>query len=801
MKVPLSWLRECVEFELSAEALAEKLTFSGTEVESIERVGSALPGVVVAEILAVEPHPRAERLRLCRVADGRGTLQVVCGAPNAAAGRRAALARPGTVLPNGQRIERSEIRGQLSEGMLCAEDELGLSEDHSGILLLDTAAPIGMPLAEALGLPETVLELEVTWNRPDCLCVLGMAREVAALTGGRLRRPPAQVAEGPPPVETLAAVAVEDPAGCPRYTARVLTGARLGPSPFWLRQRLRLCGVRPISNLVDVTNYVMLECGQPLHAFDYERLEGRRIVVRRARPGERLATLDGLERPITPQMLVIADAARPVALAGIMGGAGSEIGEGTTRVLLESACFAAPLIRATAVAVGLTTESSYRYERGVDPEGAEWASRRAARLMAELSGAAVAQGVLDVYPGRRPPREIRCRYARARRLLGIELSEAEITQRLEALELPIVARDAESCTVRAPSFRPDLEIEADLIEEVARLHGLDGVPAGKPAGGLGAQADDSAYRAREALRSNLAALGLNEILSYSFVSEAALNLFSPDAAARRVVLPNPVSADYAALRDSLIPQLVEALGRNQARQTTAAAFFELGRVFLKEADGRIREEERVALGLLGKAGRLPLDGRRPVGAEEMFLWAKGLVEALCAAQGLGAVELRAEDVSYAEAGWSAAVWADGRRCGVLALAREALRREWRIPEPLALAELETEALIGRYGAARAAQPTPAYPGIVRDIALIVDEGVRHEEIVAWIRKVAPPELTSVELFDIFRGRGIGAGKKSLAYSLVYRSSERTLTDEEANRFHEQVGEALKRELHAQIRDG
>ncbi|MDP6491746.1 MAG: phenylalanine--tRNA ligase subunit beta, partial [Kiritimatiellia bacterium] len=396
MKLPLSWLREYVDVDASAEEIAEKLTFSGTEVEGIEHVGAGCESIIVGEVLAWEKHPKADRLRLCRVSDGSNELPVVCGADNFDAGDKVALAPVGATLPDGMTIKEAKLRGEVSQGMLCAEDELGLSADHAGIMILPADAAAGTPLLDVMGGVETVLELEVTWNRPDCLCVIGMAREVAALYGLDLKIPEPALEETGKPVEEWTRVEVQDAADCPRYTARVLTDAELKPSPMWMRRRLACCGVRPINNVVDITNYVMLECGHPLHAFDFAMLKESRIVVRRAAEGEQMATLDDEERRLTPEMLVIADAERPVAVAGIMGGAGSEISDATQTVLLESATFDPALTHRTSVALGLSTESSHRFERTVDRATVEWASRRAAALMGEHCGATLAAGVIDV---------------------------------------------------------------------------------------------------------------------------------------------------------------------------------------------------------------------------------------------------------------------------------------------------------------------------------------------------------------------------------------------------------------------
>jgi phenylalanyl-tRNA synthetase beta chain len=801
MKVPLSWLREYVDIDVSPEELASRLTFSGTEVEGIETVGPDCENVVVGEVMAIEPHPGADRLRLCRVTDGAREYRVVCGATNFAVGDKAPFAGIGARLADGTRIKKSKIRGEVSEGMLCAEDELGLSDDHTGLLILSRSAVTGAPIESVLGPREIVLKVEVTWNRPDCLCMIGMAREVAALLYQPLRLPDVAYPESGEPIETLTRVEVDDSKGCPRYTARILRGVRPGPSPFWMQKRLSLCGVRPISNVVDVTNYVMLECGQPLHAFDHALLTDGRIVVRRARAGEVLKTLDGQDRPLSPDMLVIADACRPVAVAGIMGGEGSGIGETTADVLLESAAFDPAGIHFTSQRLGLSSESSHRFERGIDVGGVDWASRRAAGLIVAHCGAAAAPGVVDAYPGRVAPRKIWCRFERTRHLLGMPLASEEIVSVAARLGLNTVDRTAEGFAVEVPTFRRDMEIEVDVIEEVARIHGLDAVPAETPRAQVVEGADDSRTRAEWACRQRLLGLGLTEVMNYSFTSKALLDIFPEPAPESRVVLPNPVSSDYAVMRPSLIPQLVDTLGRNLAHQVHRAAVYEVGKVFMRKPDGALFEEVRVSVGLMGRAGRVGPDGKEPVKPEEMFGWIKGLVDALLTTQHVVDVQLVAGNSPVFEKGVSLEIQSAGRRIGCMGLLNGSIRHPWRMAEPVGIAELDLAALLTLSQAAVELRAIPAYPSVARDVAVIADDSVTHEAIVDTMRRHAPPELTDIELFDIFKSEGMGRGKKSLAYTLVFQSKDRTLTDEEANGFHAVVKEALKRELKVEIREG
>ncbi len=793
MKLPLSWLKAYVDFDDTPEGLRSKLTFSGLEVEAVETIGADLPGVVVGEVRAVAPHPNADRLRLCTVWDGAAEHPVVCGAPNVETGGRYPFAPVGTELPGGLRIKKARIRGEMSLGMLCAEDELGLGEGHEGLYVLDAALDAGTPISEVLGPPEVVFEIEVTPNRPDCLSMLGIAREVAALYGKPLKAPATDLRASAGPVADLARVEVEAPDLCPRYIARVIEGVAAGPSPDWMQRRLTLAGVRPINNLVDITNYVMLELGQPLHAFDLDRLAGPAIIVRRARPAETMATLDGQTRELSPDMLVIADAERPVAVAGVMGGADSEIADTTTRVLLESATFHAESIRATSRALRLSTESSYRFERGVDRETAEAASRRAAALMVDLAGGRLAEGSLDAQAPAPAPRTLTLRVQKARDLTGMDISAAEIQDIFRRLELRVDRADDASCTVTVPAFRSDLEREVDLIEEVARIHGLDQVPSPPPEVRVVPDADDRPFWHRVKLREALCGLGFREIMNYSLLSERLLADTAEGGREDWAALPNPISQDQSILRPSLRPQMIESLGRNQAYQNREAALFELGRVFRRDGGGAA-ETERLAIGLMGR--RVPED------PGEAFLAIKGVWERLAShlhVEGWS-VEPLGADPAWRAGHAARIVGGGGAEVGRLGLVHPKVARAWRILGPLPVAELEVAPLLERAFGSPMYRPFSTFPGVERDVALVVAESVRHADVLAAIAEAAPPELSGVDLFDIYRGVEIGNGRKSLAYALWYRSPDRSLTDDETNRMHDRVKSVLRQRLDAEIRE-
>ncbi len=789
MKVPVSWLKEYVDFEDTLEGLADKLTFAGLEVEAIETIGSDFAGVVVGAVLAVEPHPDADKLRLCTVNFGaEEPMQVVCGAPNVEVGGKYPFAPVGTTLPCG------------IMGMLCAKDELGLGEDHSGLLVLDAALEPGTPFVQVWGDPETVIELEITPNRPDCLSMIGVAREMAVLYGSELKIPAYGISEIDEDVNSEISVRVDDPEKCPRYTARVLKGAKIGPSPEWMQKRLEAAGIRPISNVVDITNYVMLETGHPLHAFDKNFVAGNQIIVRDAKAGEKMYTLDDIERTLTEDMLVIADAEKPTAIAGVMGGGGSEIKDDTTTILLEAAAFETASIRHTAKKLGLSTDSSYRFQRGINADSVEWASRRAAELMCELAGAKVCKGMVDVYPHRKAQREVPFAWKRITSMIGAEIPVADMKRIFQTLEIEIEHDNGETATAFVPSFRLDIEREVDLVEEIARIHGVDHIPANTPLAKVIPTADDSRVRAIAELRDCLQGLGASEILNYTLVNHPLLDLFNKENRESREELPHPISMDQSVMRTSLIPQLVESLGRNHSRQINEACFYELGRVF-NRVDGAAVQTETVSLGMMGPVGRSLLEKRAPVSDEEMFLWLKGLVEKLLATQRLHQVSFKVEDRPEFEQGKALSIVLDGETVGCMGLVNQTARAEWRLTGPVAAAELQLEALLKNAFDITKTQDLAQLPSMSRDIALVVDQSVQHEDVVALIQKADPKDLESFGLFDIYQGKGIEKGRKSLAYNFVYRSAKQTLTDKKVNKAHQKLTDFLCEQLGATLREG
>ena len=805
MKLPISWLADYIDIsDLSEQELADRITFAGIEIEGIERVGADFTGICAALVKTCEPHPNSDHLHVCTVFDGEKDLQIVCGAPNCRAGLVTPLAHIGAKVPeNGEVLKKGKLRGVESFGMLCSGRELGLSDDHSGILELPAETAPGTPIANLYPdrKPETVFEVEITWNRGDCLSILGIAREFSALLGRPLKLPPTDFPElADAKAADLCSVRIEDGTACSSYTARVLPHVERRPSPDFMRKRLELCGMRSIDVVVDVSNYVMLECGQPLHTFDYRRVNDHAIVVRNAREGEKIRTLDGQDRKLDPSMLLIADPAAPLAVAGVMGGEGSEIEPDTTSVLLEAASFDAPSIKKTETALGLHTESAHRYERGVDPFLPDWASRRAAHLLVKYAAATVAAG--SVVADRRDPapRTVRYRFRRACDVIGMELPAERQVSILASLGFKVVSRDADAAVFEAPTWRLDCTDECDLIEEVARMNGLDALPDVVPAAQVVPGADDAPVRAASLCRRVLAGLGFDEIVNYSFTAPATLDAFSAAEAARRVAIPNPVSADHSVLRDALAPQVLATLAYNQSRGVSTAAVFEAGRVFRLDEKGVPSEEDRVCAALMGFAGRDGTDRMRKVEPSEALLWLKGALESLCAALHAPALRLEAADLEGFEKGCGAVVQIAGRPAGVFGLVKGAFARKNRIASPIALFELRREPLLANAFRTPKAKDVPTYPATERDIALVAPAGVTHEQIVKTIRKAAPKILEDVALFDVYRGKQLGEGKVSLAYRLTWRAPDRTLKDDEATKAHEEVKNVLRNKLHVEIRD-
>ncbi len=855
MKVTLNWLKHYVDFHWLPEELAERLTMLGLEVASFQKLAGEFDGIVVAQVITCDKHPDADKLTVCRVTDGKGERQIVCGAHNFKAGDKVPLIFPGHSLPSisgepPRMIKVGKIRGVESHGMMCSPAELGLSEDAEGLLILRQDAQVGQPFAEYLGRRggDVVYDLEVTANRPDLNSVIGIAREISAVTGNPLKLPELSLESAAgrtsgPPCANLVTVRIEDAKLCPRYTARVVRGVKIGPSPDWLRSTLEKVGVRSISNVVDVTNYVMLETGQPLHAFDAHLIalspaHGDRrdacpaIIVRRAKDGETFTTLDGQARTLTSEMLLIADEQKGIALAGIMGGQNTEINDQTQDVLIESAYFKPANIRRTSKALGLRTESSYRFERGADIGITDWASLRAAQLILQTAGGQLAEGVVDACPQSAQPSQITLRHERVNGLLGIAIPAADQVRLLESIGLrqvgpagpvrvPFVDANVDtytllkkevlprasgaSVTFQVPTWRVDLQREADLIEEVARLHGVEKIPATPPRGAIGLNAFDAVHDQIAEARRILCGLGLSEAQGQTLVSKGESRVSGEEA----VPVANPLSSDMDMLRPSLLPGLLSILRHNVSHKNEAVALFEIGRVFglrqvpapvSGEVGNRSHSEERhLALALAGPRNAVYWSGpERDAKFDAYDL--KGALEEFLAEFGVRGVTYNRQTENSALFVESAVVQLGKQQLGKLGQLQPMLARQYDLRDAVFLAELNLDWLLARRNFSKPFRPLPAFPAVRRDVAMIVPETITHEAVLQVVKQARPANLESADLFDVFRGRNVPAGHKSMAYAFTYRHSERTLTDAEVNAAHERLVSQLKQRLQAVVRE-
>lgn len=783
MRVPLSWLRDFVSIEVEPEVLAERLSLTGLAVEQLIRMGGPISGVVVGEVRSMREHPNADNLMLVVASDGAVEHDIVCGARNYTPGDRIPLALVGAKLPNGMEIGARVVRGEASNGMLCSARELGLGDDHSGILLLDADAPVGEDLGAIGELDDIVLDIDVTPNRSDAMSIMGVAREVAAITGARFAVPAVSSPEASG--DAPATVDVKDAAGCPRYLAQVVTGITVGRSPWWMRRRLLAAGMRPISNVVDITNYVLLERGQPLHAFDLSHLGERTIVVRKPRKNETLTTLDGEERTLDSDDVLICDAERPVALGGIMGGADSEVSQTTTEILLESAQFAPERIARTSRRLGLRTEASVRFERGVDPDGVAAAATRALELLVAHAGGRPAGTPIDVGKPQRARKPIRLRTARASMLIGAEQTTEQMAQRLRALGCDVTFTKT-ALRATPPTWRPDLVAEEDLIEEVARLGGYDSVPATLPGGARTGGLTVSQLRRRRA-RSALLGAGLHEAVTLSLIPPDLADQLDlpPEHVWRRTArLANPLSEDESVLRPALVPGLLLAARSNAAHRVLPVRLFEIGTVFIPTPDG-VSEHERAAWVMTGPARTTWHDEDRSL---DLFD-AKGVLEALMRALGIQDWDVVPADASLepGHPGRFARITHRNEVVGTIAEVRPDLAQRLDLPDRVAVAELVLAPLLTDAKEARA-PAVGRFPATTRDIALVVPETASSSSVRARLREAGGGLLEQVELFDVYRGRSIPQAHVSLAFALTFRAPDRTLTDSEIEETMGRIGQ-------------
>jgi phenylalanyl-tRNA synthetase beta chain len=810
MKVTLNWLKQYVDFNWSPEELTERLTMLGLEVEGVQKISGAFDGIVVAQVVSRDKHPNADKLSLCRVNDGTGERQIVCGAQNFKAGDKVPLVLPGASLPPkpGEKepftIKVGKIRGVESHGMLCSPQELGLPDQVDGLLILREDAKVGQPFGEYLGRSgsDVVYDLEVTPNRPDLNSVIGIAREIAAVTGNELKIPTIQFLNTESePIGGLVSVQNDEPELCPRYTARIVRKVKVGPSLDWLRSILEKVGIRSINNVVDITNYVMLESGQPLHAFDYHLLKGDgtnppKIIIRRANEGEKFTTLDGKERTLTNQMLLIADETKALALAGIMGGKNSEINAGTETVLIESAYFKPQNIRATSKKLELRTDSSYRFERGGDVEICDWASRRAAQLICDLAGGQVLGHAIDNFPHQTPARPITLHFAKTKDLLGIGISHSDQVSFLTKLGLTVTEQTPGICTFKIPSWRVDLKREVDLIEEVGRLYGIEKIPATPPRGALGANAFDSVYDQIGEARRILTGLGLNEAQGQTLIAKSEIRNQKPEEI---VALANPLSSDMDVLRPSLLPGLIHSLRHSVSHKNYDVALFEIGHVFTN-INGQTKENRSVAIAITGQRSQNFWCGENR-GEKFDAYDLKGIAEEFFEQFGLRGIVFARRDESTPLFLESATISLGGKLpLGELGQLLPMLAKKYDLHDAVFLAEFNLDLLLSKRNPAKSFKSLPQFPSIRRDVAMLVPEATTHESVLQTVKQTKPANLENVELFDVFRGKNVPEGQKSLAYAFIYRAPEKTLTDAEVNAAHAKIVEAFKSQLHATVRE-
>lgn len=801
MIVTYNWLKEFVDIDLSPEALADLLTMIGLEVEGIRTVGCGMDEVVVALVQEKQQHPNADKLSLCQVNNGREVVSVVCGAHNFMTGDKVALAQVGAVLPGDCKIKRSKIRGSESFGMLCSEKELGLADDSAGILVLPQDLPLGVPLFEALGMKDTIFEIGLTPNRADCLSVIGIAREIAAKLGKKLACHGHSVSEEGPAVEERVSVFVEDSDLCPRYAARYVGGCIIGPSPSWMVSRLNAVGIRSINNVVDITNYVLMEYGHPLHAFDHSLLTGGTIIVRRASEGEPFQTLDGQERILASSDLTIRDSEKVVALAGIMGGENSEIRETTADILIESACFAPKAIRRTAKRLGLHTESSHRFERGADISILPQVLDRAASLMAEFAGGTVASGRIDVYPDPVQPKTIVLRLDRVTQILGIRLTCEEVTRIFQNLQFDVESNDPGILRVTVPTFRVDIEREIDLIEEVARLNGYENIPATMPVVHTFSERPSLHQKLERKLRDILVSHGLSEVITYSFIHPEAfgrVQLDEEDPRRNVVAILNPLTEEQSVMRSTLLPGLLETAARNISFRLMSPHLFEMRRIYLPAEAVDLPNEPVCAAGIL--CGVRDPEGWHRTREAVDFYDVKGMVENILDAFSVRGVSFEARDSEkYYHPGKSCTVLCGKDRLGSFGEIHPTVLENYGIELPVYYFELNFETLVSLSNEVSSVVAPPRFPETYRDIAMLVDREIETGVILECIRGNTIKDMESADLFDLYTGEGIPAGQKSIAVRIRYRSQERTLTDDEVNRIHQRVLDNLLKKLNITIR--
>lgn len=795
MNLPMSWLKDYVDIDITPEEYAARMTMSGSKVEAIEKIGEDIQNVVVAKILSIEKHPNADSLQVCQIDFGDEKVQIVTGATNIHEGDYIPVARHGAKLPGGITIKKSKLRGLESCGMMCSIEELGLTrEDYPdapehGIFILDGEYPLGKDIKEVLGLNETVIEFEITSNRPDCLSILGLARETAVTFGKPFKYPDIHVDEAGGVVYDYAEVEVKEPALCPRYAARVVKNVKIEPSPRWMRDRLKACGVRPINNIVDITNYVMLEFGQPMHAFDLANLEGSEIIVRRANDGEVLHTLDEQERTLDSSMLVIADENKAVAVAGVMGGANSEISENTHTILFESATFLGSSVRLTAKKLGMRTEASARFEKGLDVNGVVKALDRACQLINELGAGKVVSGWIDVNNNAAKPTRLLLRPDKINRFLGTSIDQKEMVNILESLEFTV---DHESLMVTAPTFRPDIEAEADIAEEIARFYGYDKITPTLLSGEATHGKKNYKQLLEDRIKNCLIAQGLSEIITYSFTSPGVfddMNIPENSDLRKAVTITNPLGEENSIMRTTTLSGMLDVMARNYNRRIEEVSFFELGNIYMPKAIPVVElpdEKTIVTLGMYGKCD---------------FYDLKGAVEELLNYLGIYEYDIKpvVDNPSF-HPGRTAEISINGAELGIIGEVHPAVLENYEIAVRAYAAMLDFNTILENARLISQYKPLPKHPAVTRDIAMLVEDRILVKQIEDVIKQCSGKLLEEIKLFDVYKGKQIPEGMKSVAYSITFRAADRTLTDDDVNSIFNKIINRLKEQIGAQLRE-
>jgi len=805
MRISLNWLKEYIDIDHSPEELAHLLTMTGLEVEGIEPLGHSLDEIIVAQIISVEKHPNADRLFNCIVDTGKEQVPVVCGAPNAKAGVKVAMAVPGTTLPGGMAVKKGKIRGEISMGILLAEDEMGLTDDHSGIMILPEDLDPGSKLTSVIDIKDYILDISLTPNRPDCASVIGIARELAALTGRKIRMPNMEYKETGASINELASVTLDDITGCPRYAAGMIQGVELKTSPFWMRYRLHASGVRAINNVVDISNYVLMEMGQPLHTFDYRMLAGHRIVVARAKDGDIFTTLDGQARTLNKGHLMIRDGEKPVALAGIMGGINSEIKPDTKDVFVESAYFDPLTIRKGAKSLGLSTEASWRFERGIDIIGVTNALKRSLALLADLTGGKVCKGIIDNYLAPYDPPTIELRVKRTNDYLGTSLTKDDISPYLRSLQMEIKDIDDQKVQVRPPSFRVDILREIDLIEEVARLHGYDNIQVTFPMIRSYNEADDPYIKLHDQVCNIMTGLGFSEIITFSFVSpDSADKLGAGDDSFLRsfVKLQNPLTIDQSVMRTSLLPGLLDTVKDNIDNGEQDLKFFEWGNIFIKRENETLPYERLVLAGIM--TGLYEQKTWYNSIREMDFYDIKGAAEVLLKSLGYKEPVFKMDNhVKGYDQDSSCGIFLSGRGIGHAGKLDSAVQERYDIKTKAAfIFEIDIDALLGKD-----LEPTIRYasfsrfPSVKRDLTVIVDEQTEGSLIKDIIRREGGDLVESVSIFDIYKGKKIGPNRKTVSIRIIYRSKEATLDGNMINKLHKTITDRIMKETGGTLSEG